>query len=104
MGCFPKFITCVLCAARLLALAKPLNGIKCLQWARSSIGWSIKLYVFNFEMPSFLICHLINLAIKDKCEGVVDGIRTTLDVCPCWVVLQVDVMDAFNSISQKAIF
>jgi hypothetical protein len=44
------------------------------------------------------------MAIKDRCEVVVDGTQTTLDVHPHWVVLQLDVMNTFNSISHKAIF
>jgi hypothetical protein len=53
---------------------------------------------------SHLSPHQFGMAIKDRCEVVVDGIQTALDVRPHWVVLQVDVMNAFNSISHKAIF
>jgi hypothetical protein len=35
---------------------------------------------------------------------MVHGIQATLDVHPNWVVFQVDIMNAFNSISQKTIF
>ncbi|CAK9233086.1 unnamed protein product [Sphagnum troendelagicum] len=61
---------------RLLALAKPSNGNNCLQWARFSIGRSIVLYVFSSEVAfsSHLLPHQFGMAIKDRCEGVVDGI------------------------------
>lgn len=38
------------------------------------------------------------------CETVVAGIRATLDLHPEWVVLQVDVANAFNTISRATIF
>ncbi len=41
--------------------------------------------------------------IRDGCETMVHGIQMMLDLHPNWVVLQVDVHNAFNSVSQLAI-
>jgi len=40
----------------------------------------------------------------DKCEMVVHGVHVVLDLHLDWVVLEVHVCSAFNSISQITIF
>jgi hypothetical protein len=39
-----------------------------------------------------------------KCKIVVHGVKAMLDLHSEWVVLQVDVQNTFNSVSQIAIF
>jgi hypothetical protein len=45
------------------------------------------------------MCHHISLVWP-----LVHGIRANLDAHPNWVVLEVDIVNAFNAISRKAIF
>jgi len=52
---------------------------------------------------SFVISSIWRV-IKGRCEVVVHIIRVALNVHPDWVVLQVDVVNIFNSILHKAIF
>jgi len=42
--------------------------------------------------------------VKGGCEAMVHGIQVALDVHFNYVVLQMDVVNAFNIISHKAIF
>jgi hypothetical protein len=51
-------------------------------------------------------CHHISLGwwLKKGCEAMVHGIWATLDAHPNWVVLEVDIVNVFNTISRKAIF
>ncbi len=51
-----------------------------------------------------LSLHQFGVIVSDGCEVVVHGIRIVLDVHPDWVLLQVDVTNAFNIILCKAIF
>jgi hypothetical protein len=56
--------------------------------------------MFFFHLSS----HVINVAIKGGCKVVVHGIQNVLDVHFNWVMLQLDVANAINTISHKAIF
>jgi hypothetical protein len=47
--------------------------------------------------------HKVGVMIRDGCETMVHGVQMMLDLHPNWVVLQVDVHNAFNSVSQLAI-
>jgi hypothetical protein len=49
-------------------------------------------------------CHQFGVSIRDGCETVVHGVQTTLDLHPNWVVLHVNVHNAFNSVPWLAIF
>jgi hypothetical protein len=44
------------------------------------------------------------MVVKGGCEGMIHGIQVVFDVHLNCVVLQMDVMNAFNIISHKAIF
>ncbi len=48
--------------------------------------------------------HQFGVIVRGGCEAVVHGIRPTLDAHPDWVVLQVNVANAFNIISYQVIF
>jgi hypothetical protein len=48
--------------------------------------------------------HQFKVAMLRKCETMVHVVKTMLDLHLEWVVLQVDVQNMFNSISQIAIF
>jgi hypothetical protein len=51
-------------------------------------------YVYFHLLP-----HQFSVAIKGGCKAMVHGIHVTLNVHPDWVVLQVDVVNTFNTIS-----
>ncbi len=44
------------------------------------------------------------MAIKGGCETIIHGVQVFLDVHLDWVVLKMDVTNAFNTISWRAIF
>jgi hypothetical protein len=48
--------------------------------------------------------HRFGITTKSGCEAMIHGIRCTLDCHPDWVVLQLDMVNAFNLVSRKVIF
>jgi hypothetical protein len=106
MGHFPRPITHILGAIKLLSLAKLSSGIKLIVVVEAfyqlvSITLCFQLQdAFSFHLSFHQFC----VVIKDGHEVMVHGNRATLDVHLRWVVLQVDVENAFNSVSCKAIF
>ncbi|KAL2642349.1 hypothetical protein R1flu_009936 [Riccia fluitans] len=44
------------------------------------------------------------MATRGGCETIIHGLCATLDLHPDWVVLQVDIQNAFNTISLEALF
>jgi hypothetical protein len=48
--------------------------------------------------------HQFGVTTFGKCEIMVCGIQTMLNLHPNWVVLQMNVHNAFNSMSQSTIF
>jgi hypothetical protein len=70
-------------------------------------GWGILSVIAPIisQLVFFICCH-INLAwrLKVVCEAMVHGIKTTLDVHHDWVVFQMNVAKAFNTILHKGRF
>jgi len=48
--------------------------------------------------------HQFGVATEGGCESIIQGIRCTLDLYLEWVVLQLDVENAFNLVSRGVIF
>jgi hypothetical protein len=48
--------------------------------------------------------HQFHVTTHGECETMVHGVEMMLNLHPDWVVLQVDVRNAFNSMSRSAIF
>lgn len=67
-----------------------MNRVLCLQFCDA----------FAFHLSSYQF----GVVVKRGCEAMVYGIRATLDAHPNWVMLQVNIVDGFNTISCKAIF
>ncbi|KAL2612956.1 hypothetical protein R1flu_024648 [Riccia fluitans] len=44
------------------------------------------------------------MAMCGGCETIIHGLHATLDLHPDWVVLQVDIQNAFNIVSREALF
>jgi hypothetical protein len=51
-----------------------------------------------------LLPHQFGKVVRGDCKAVVHGIQATFDVHPNWVVLQVNVMNIFNTILHETIF
>ncbi len=90
----------------------PFNHDQTFKWSLShysggNIVWTHKLR-FMFSIPwSFcntLFPTQIGVAIKGGFEIVIHGITCTLNLHPNWVVVQLDVTNAFNSMSKGVIF
>ncbi len=71
----------------------------------------------KYEVTSHVLCfqfydtfathfspHQFRVVTKGSYEVVIHDIRCTLDLHPNWVVLQLDMANAFNLVSRKAIF
>ncbi len=59
---------------------------------------------FEFRDVTHLTPHKFGVAIKGGCEAMVHNMRTNLNIHLDWVVLQIDITNAFNIISHKIIF
>jgi len=55
-------------------------------------------------LASHLLLRQFGVVVKGGCEVMVHGIQAILSVHLDWVVLQVDVVNAFHSILCKAVF
>ncbi len=103
---FPRSIIHILGAITFLALAKPFGGIRSIVvgevfYCLVNIAlWFQLRNVFSFHM----LPHQFGVVIRGECKAMVHGIWITLNIHPNWVVLQVDVANAFNFISCEAIF
>ncbi len=56
------------------------------------------VFVTHFSPDQF------EITIKGGCETIIHGIKCTLDLHPNWVVLQLNVINAFNLVSRGVIF
>ncbi len=59
---------------------------------------------FNDVFFTHLLVHQFEVVVRHGCEAMVHGFRVTLDIHFNWVVLLVEITNAFNSISWRAIF
>jgi hypothetical protein len=99
-------MACIFGVVRLLALVNPLGGIRPIVMGEM-FCWLVRkaLYLQFWDVLFFhLSLYQFGVTNNDSCEVVVHDIRTALDVHLDWVVLQVDVMNVFNTILCKAIF
>jgi hypothetical protein len=51
---------------------------------------------FHDGFTTHFSSHQFKIAIKGSCEVVIHNIKCTLDLYPDWVVLELDVANAFN--------
>ncbi|KAL2653572.1 hypothetical protein R1flu_021700 [Riccia fluitans] len=63
---------------------------------------------FGFQFRETLADHFsplqFGIAMLGGCETIIHGLRATLDLHPDWIVLQVDIQSAFNTVSREALF
>jgi hypothetical protein len=85
---------------------------KAYRW--SSFHCSARNIIFTHK-PSFMLSipqqfcntflpHQFGAAIKGNYEIVIHNIKCTLDLHPNWIAFQLDVANAFNSLSRRVIF
>ncbi|KAL2630334.1 hypothetical protein R1flu_015020 [Riccia fluitans] len=92
--------------SRLLAIEKDSGGVRPIvvgealyRLVAQSLSLQFRATFFNhFEPWQF------GVATGGGCETIVHGLRATLDLHPDWVVLQLDIRNAFNTVSREAIF
>ncbi|KAL2649812.1 hypothetical protein R1flu_017940 [Riccia fluitans] len=96
----------ILRASRLLALEKDAGGMHLIVVGETLyclVARSISLqyrdaFAAHFEPWQFA------MATPDSCETIVHGLWATFDLHPDWIVLQIDIRNAFNTISREVIF
>ncbi len=96
----------VIGASQLLILAKSFGGIRLIVMGK--VFYHLVSKVSYLQFRDVFVFHLspyqFGVVVKNGCEAVVHGIRATLDGHHDWVVLQIHIANAFNTISRKVIF
>jgi hypothetical protein len=105
-GHIPPQIACVFGVAHLLTMAKPSGGICSIAVGKHYIDSQAVFYVFNYvKLLQHTFPHTnLEFTTKGGYQAVIHGIKCTMDLHPNWVVLQLDVTNAFNSVSKGVIF
>jgi hypothetical protein len=105
-GHIPPWIACVFGATCFLAMTKPLDGVHPILVEETLYRLTSCTLCFQFHdvFATHFSSHQFRVAIKGGCVAIIHGIRCTLDLYPNWVVLQLNVANAFNSISRGVIF
>ncbi|KAL2609230.1 hypothetical protein R1flu_027803 [Riccia fluitans] len=93
-------------ASCLLAIKKDSGGVRPIAVGEALyrlVARSLSLqfratFSYHFEPWQF------GVATHGGCETIVHGLQATLDLHPDWVVLQLDIWNAFNIVSREAIF
>ncbi|KAL2649352.1 hypothetical protein R1flu_017480 [Riccia fluitans] len=93
-------------ASHLLALEKPSGGVRPI--AVGEILYRLVASSLGFQFWEALADHFsplqFGVATRGGCETIIHGLRATLDVHPDCVILQVDIRNAFNTVSWEALF
>ncbi|KAL2649469.1 hypothetical protein R1flu_017597 [Riccia fluitans] len=93
-------------ASRLLALEKPSGGVRPI--VMGEVLYRLVARTLGFQFWEALADHFsplqFGVAMREGCETIIHGLRAILDLHPDWVALQVDIQNAFNTISQEALF
>ncbi|KAL2610702.1 hypothetical protein R1flu_029275 [Riccia fluitans] len=93
-------------ASRLLALEKPSRGVRPI--AVGEVLYRLIARSLGFQFWEALADHFsplqFGVAMHGGCKIIIHGLQATLDLHPDWVVLQVDIKNAFNTISREALF
>ncbi|KAL2653717.1 hypothetical protein R1flu_021845 [Riccia fluitans] len=93
-------------ASRLLAIEKDSCGVRPISVGEALyrlVARSLSLH-FRATFSDHFEPWQFGVATHGGCETIVHGLRATLDLHPDWVVLQLDIRNAFNIVSREAIF
>ncbi|KAL2643240.1 hypothetical protein R1flu_010827 [Riccia fluitans] len=92
-------------ASRLLALEKP-SGVRPI--AVDEVLYRLVSCSLGFQFRKTLANHFsplqFGVVTHGGCETIIHGLYATLDLHPDWIILQFDIRNAFNTISQEALF
>ena len=105
-GDTPALAARALAASRLLAFAKPGGGVRPIaigEVLARLIGRAIALQTRG-ALARHLSPHQVGVGVKSGGEQVIHDLRAFLDVHPNWVVVNVDVSNAFNTLARAPIF
>ncbi|KAL2631938.1 hypothetical protein R1flu_016624 [Riccia fluitans] len=93
-------------ASCLLALEKSSGGVR--SAAIGEVLYRLVARPLGFQFRETLANHFsplqFGLAMHGGCKIIIHGLHPTLDLHLDWVVLQVDIQNAFNTISWEALF
>ncbi len=102
-GDIPPQIAHVFRGVHFLAITKLLGGV-CPNVMGKSLYQLTSCLQFNETFLTHFSPHQFGIAIKGGCETVIHGIKCTLYLHPNWVVLKLDMANAFNSMLRGVIF
>ncbi len=91
----------ILGASKLLAMAKDINGLRLIaidEMFLQLINCSIVIQLRG-PFQEHLSPHQFGVLTFGNYEAIPFGIRTLLDLHPDWVMMQVDIKNAFNNVS-----
>ncbi len=93
-------------ASKLLAMVKDTNGLCPIAIGKVFLRFDSRSIVLQLRglFHEHLSPHKFRVLTFGGCEAIPFGIRTLFDLHLDWVVMQVDVKDAFKNIFQIAIF
>ena len=105
-GRVPEAVAAALCSSHLLALAKPNSGVRPIAigevWMRLA-SRSVMLH-YRDDFQELLAPLQLGVAVPGGSEAVVLGIRAALEAHPDWVLLSMDLTNAFNSVDRARVF
>jgi hypothetical protein len=95
-GHIPPQIACVFWTAYLLAVTKLSGGIHLIVVGETLYRFTSRVLCLQFRDAFITHFSSHQFAIKGGCEAIIRDIKCTLDPHPNWVILQLDVANAFN--------
>jgi hypothetical protein len=104
--CILGTIAKALSVARLLALVKPFRGIRPI--VVGEVFYRLMSRTLCFQFHDAFVVHLcphqFGVTVKGGYKGMMHKIWRSLDVHLNWVVLQVDIVNAFNIVFCRVMF
>jgi hypothetical protein len=90
----------------------PFSHDKAFRWSLSHYSGGIIILIHKLRFMSSILLdfcntffpHQFGVATKGGCESIIHDIKCIVDLHPDWLVFQLDVANAFNSVLRKVIF
>ena len=105
-GRVPASVAEVLASSRLLALAKPNSGVRPIAigevWTR--LASRAAMLHFRDDFQELLAPYQLGVAVPGGSEAVVLGIRTAMEAHPDWLLVSMDLANAFNTVDRSLVF
>ncbi len=105
-GHIPPRIARIFGLTCLLTITKPWDGVRPIVMGKTLYRFTSFVLCFQFynAFVTHFSPHQFKIATKGGCEIVIHGIMCTLDPHLEWVILQLDVANAFNLMLKEVIF